>query len=230
MKILVIDNNIDRDCWGSKDLCRLAQLAAGATVYVRRAPENDLPKSPDEFDRIIVSGSKTSALADEPWIENLFAFIRRAVELKKPYLGVCYGHQALVRALGGSKEHVRVAATAEFGWTKIQLSSETSPLTQNLPNQFYSFSAHFEEVSHLPRGMKTLAYSEDCAIQACQLESLPIFGIQFHPEKGLEETTKILKDRKALKSPPVLLNPTRSLKLYNPELGKTLFQNFLQVS
>jgi GMP synthase-like glutamine amidotransferase len=228
MKILIIDNTIDVDCWGSKDLCHLAQLAPNPTIYVRRAPQQDLPKSPSAYDAIIVSGSKTSAMADEPWIDQLLEFIKKAIALKKPFLGVCYGHQALVRAVGGNKSFVRKAATAEFGWTQINVT-EPSSLLRGMPDSFYTFSAHFEEVAELPRGMRQLATSEDCSIQACQLEKLPIFGIQFHPEKSIAEAEKILLERKKKGTPAVLLNPTRSKELYNPQLGEALFKNFLQV-
>jgi GMP synthase (glutamine-hydrolysing) len=227
MKILIIDNNIDLDCWGSQDLCRMAKLASKATVFVRRAPQGDLPKDPADFDRIVVSGSKTSVLEDAPWVSQLLDFIKKAVDQRKPFLGICYGHQMLSRALGG-KDSVRKADTAEFGWTEIQVI-EPSPLMKNVPSTFYSFSAHYDEVSQLPKGMRNLAHSEACQVQACQLEQFPIFGIQFHPEKNMTEAKKILVERKLKKDPQVLLNPNRSEDLYDPKLGETLFKNFLEV-
>ena len=227
MKILIIDNNIDRDCWGSQDLVRLAASDAAHTVHVRRAPHQDLPKNPSPFDRIIISGSKTSALEDAPWIDLLLEFIRKVIKQRKPYLGICYGHQALVRAIGG-KDSVRKGQTPEFGWTSIQIEQPSS-LFRGLPRSFFSFSAHFEEVGKLPAGMTSLAHSKDCGIHACQLESLPIFGIQFHPEKNQTEAETILKERKKLKTPAQLLNASRTQELYNPEIGKTIFRNFLGV-
>jgi GMP synthase (glutamine-hydrolysing) len=187
-----------------------------------------LPKDPAGFDKIIVSGSKTSALEDAPWIEQLHEFIRRAIDLNKPFLGVCYGHQSLVRAISRSRDYVRLAASAEFGWTEIHLTEAQSPLLKNIPSSFYSFSAHFEEASALPAGLKKLAYSDACGIQACQLENSPVFGIQFHPEKNLDEGNKILSEKKKTKQPPVLLNSDQGKKLYDPKLGETLFRNFLQ--
>src|SRR4051794_34358272 len=117
VKILIVDNTVERDSWGSPELCRLSRLAAGAWIHVRRAPERDLPASPAGFDRIILSGSKTSALAEAPWIEKLFEFIRSAIDLHIPFLGVCYGQQALARALGGMHS-VRKSAEPEFGWSE----------------------------------------------------------------------------------------------------------------
>ncbi len=203
-RILIIDNNRDPDCWGAADLRRMASLLDGATLYTRRAPEDDLPASPDPFDQVIVSGSKTSAMEDAPWVFKLHDFIRRTLDAGKPFLGVCYGHQSLVRALGG-KETVRKAAQSEYGWTSIEVV-ESSPLMEGLSRSFYTYSSHEDEVASLPSGLKRLARSSACEIQACQLEGRPVFGIQFHPEKRLEKE-----------------------KLYDPKVGETLFRNFLSL-
>jgi GMP synthase (glutamine-hydrolysing) len=227
MRVLIIDNTMDPTSWGSRELVRFGKLAPGATIHVRRAPHDDLPKSPEGWDRIIVSGSRTSAMEDAPWIERLHEFIRRSVDAKKPFLGVCYGHQSLVRALGG-REHVRLAAEAEYGWTQIELL-EDSPLTRGIPRRFHSFSAHFEEVSSLPPGMKKLASSADCEIQACQVGNHPVFGIQFHPEKDIVDAKKTFEERRKKGTPKRLLHPNESEKLYMPEIGETLFTNFFRL-
>src|SRR4051812_10159040 len=109
------------ESWGATELVRYARSVDGATVHVRRAPHGDLPADPAGFDAIVVSGSKTSANKSEPWVQELLAFIRRSVELQKPFLGVCYGHQMLNRALSGDR-CVRRAERGEFGWTKIRLT------------------------------------------------------------------------------------------------------------
>ncbi len=227
MRVLIIDNTIDPHCWGSYELAKYGKLAPGATLHVRRAPHDDLPKSPEGWDRIIVSGSKTSAMEDAPWIERLLEFIRRTVDMKKPYLGVCYGHQSLVRALGG-RERVRLAAQSEHGWTKIKLH-EDSALTKGLNREFYSFSSHYDEVHSLPQGMKRLASSQDCEIQACQLESLPVFGIQFHPEKSAEDAKKSFQEYRKKGAPKRLLHADETDKLFQVEIGDTLFGNFFQL-
>jgi GMP synthase (glutamine-hydrolysing) len=226
MKILIIDNTIDPSSRGSKDLRRLAHVAQGSTVVTRRAPDRDLPKTARGFDRIILSGSKTSALEDAPWISELHELVRDALNEKIPFLGVCYGHQTLVRVLG-EKNLCRRAEVAEVGWTEIELIGE-SPLLRGLPKKFFSFSSHFEEVGNLPPGMKNLARSEDCSIQACQLESRPVYGIQFHPEKDVEEADKIFAEKKKLNHPKNLLHPGKSKTLYNPLIGEQIFKNFLE--
>lgn len=227
MEILIIDNTIDRDCWGSEELRRLVRMKTGITLHVRRAPQHDLPENPAPYDGIIVSGSKTSILDQAPWINELEIFIRSAVEQGKPYLGVCYGHQILVRSLAGM-DAVGKSSTPEIGWSQIQLIAD-SPLTQGLPRTFYTFSSHFEEVRKLPSGMKCLANSKDCQIQAYQLENQPIYGIQFHPEKLPADAERTLQRRKKEGTPKTLLNPTRGLELYNSRIGETIFKNFLEM-
>jgi GMP synthase-like glutamine amidotransferase len=103
MKILIIDNNIDPPYWGSHDLkTAVQQVAPSAQVMVRRGPQQDFNLNFSEFDKLVISGSKTSCLEKGPWIEALDEFVLRIIQAKKPLLGVCYGHQTLNRVLGGS--------------------------------------------------------------------------------------------------------------------------------
>jgi GMP synthase-like glutamine amidotransferase len=227
MKILIIDNNIVKDSWGCENLRQFARKVPGATVAVRRAPQDDLPASPRDFDRIVVSGSLTGAVDDAPWIDHLLEFIRRAVEAKKPYLGVCYGHQMLARALGG-KAAVRRAARAEFGWTRIIVKGK-SPILNGLPSEFYSFSSHQDEVAAVPAGARVVAESDRCAVQSFLMEDAPAFGIQFHPEKLLPECERAFVNWKKDFKPRDTLQPTRGKSLYEPKIGETIFRNFFEL-
>ena len=196
------------------------------TTWVRRAPQGDLPRNLRRFDRVIVSGSKTDAIEQASWIDRLLDLIREAVAVKIPYLGVCFGHQMLARALG-EVTGLRKSQRPEYGWVEVR-NLEQSPLTRDLPRQFYSFAAHFDEVSVVPAGFRVLANSECCSVQACQLANLPVYGIQFHPEKNLEEGEKILQVRDDMQVPKELLNRHRGHLLYNPDVGRILIRNFLQ--
>jgi GMP synthase (glutamine-hydrolysing) len=230
MQILIIDNNIDHDSWGATDLRRMTRLGGDATIHVRRAPQEDLPKEPHAFDRIIVSGSKTSVEERAPWIEKLDAFIRRAVDRSTPLLGVCYGHQALARALGGER-HVRKAERGEFGWVTIELTGQArgNPLFKGLGSSFHSFEWHNDEVSELPKGMRLLARSETCPIQACELENKPVYGVQFHPERALEEAEKSLAKRFKENPKAAFVNRQHGKKLFDAQVGETIFKNFLSL-
>jgi GMP synthase (glutamine-hydrolysing) len=228
MQILVIDNNIDPDSWGAPELCALARLAQGATIHVRRAPQEDLPRDARAFDRIVLSGSKTDANEQAPWISRLDEFIRSAVSARKAVFGICYGHQTIARALGGL-ESVRRADEGERGWAEVHLTDEgaSNPLMSGLPRSFHTFQWHQDEVHRLPRGMKLLARSEICPIQAFQLEGHPVFGVQFHPERSLERAQGSFAKRRAIDPKCKFINEKRGHELYDASIGETLFRNFL---
>lgn len=226
MKVLVVDNNLDLDCWGSADLKRFVTAHPDATAVVRRGPHNDLPRDARGFDRMILSGSRTSCLEAGEWISRLDHLIRETLDAGKPILGVCYGHQALNRVLGG-REILRRGTTPEFGWSEIEVLAE-SPLFAGLPKRFHSYSSHWEEVSELPKGMRLLARSAACAIQACQLGEKPVFGIQFHPEKSLPEAKKSLAEKVRKKETQGLLRAKESDRLFDAAVGDRIFGNFLR--
>jgi GMP synthase (glutamine-hydrolysing) len=215
MRILIIDNNIDPDCWGAEELRAFARQVPGATVETRRGPQGDLPETLEAYDRIVVSGSKTRISEKAPWVEKELDFIRRALDLNKPYLGVCYGHQMLARAVTG-EQAVGIARLGEVGWTKIEVTAD-SKLFEGLPREFYSYSSHYDEVKEVPRGFRNLAHSQACGVQAMQLGDRPVYGIQFHPEKIRPEPQKTL-------------NASRQKTLYDPKVGERIFGNFFSTA
>ena len=228
MKVLVIDNTRDPDSWGCADLRSFVTKSPDRTAFVRRSPEGDLPDSIRGFDRVILSGSRTSWLEEGPWISRLDELLREAIREGRPILGVCYGHQSLNRALGGQRV-LRRAERGEFGWTEIEIV-ERAPLFEGLPDRFWSFSSHYEEVAELPKGMRLLARSAGCPIQACRLEDLPVYGIQFHPEKNLDSAERSIAKWKHDDRRGRISREKDGRKLYDPSVGERIFGNFLSGS
>lgn len=240
MNLLIVDNNLTPSYFGAPNLRRWlhgpgtdsarksAATTSPITLHVRRGPDHDLPaRLVKNFDGMVISGSRTSALETAPWIEQLHALIREAVAENIPTLGVCYGHQAIARALGGLTA-VRKADRPEIGWTRIDIRTDNA-LFRGLPSTIYSFSSHFEEVAQVPRGAVLLGHSEACAVQAFQIESKPIFGIQFHPEKSIDDAEYIFKIYREMGRRSMLLGEKDSRKRYDASLPQTLFGNFLKL-
>jgi GMP synthase-like glutamine amidotransferase len=225
MKILIVDNNMDQDCWGAHDIRTLTSSYSSAEIVVRRGPSDDLPNSIKEFDRMIISGSRSSCLHKAPWVEHLDYLIKEFANHHKPILGICYGHQSICRALAGSK-HLNSSKTPEYGWTQIQVL-KPNPLFNGLPKSFYSYSSHYEEISSLPDHFDLLASSKNCVVQAYQVRNQAIYGFQFHPEKSLEDGSRSLMSRLKRKELTGLLHPLEGKKYFDPKVGQILFQNFL---
>ncbi|MCL2309189.1 MAG: aminodeoxychorismate/anthranilate synthase component II [Proteobacteria bacterium] len=98
-----------------------------------------------------------------------------------PLLGVCLGHQAIAEAFGGK---VGAAGTIVHG-KKSRLRHSGHPLFSGLPETFDVGRYHSLAVQHLPEAFDAIATGVDDLIMALAHRSLPIYGVQFHPESIL---------------------------------------------
>jgi anthranilate synthase component II len=104
---------------------------------------------------------------------------------KVPLLGVCLGHQAIGYAFGGK---VVRAKKVMHGKTD-RLSTEATGVFRNLPTAFDVARYHslVVEESSLPPELEVTAKSSDGEIMGLRHRSLPIEGVQFHPESVASE-------------------------------------------
>ncbi len=113
-----------------------------------------------------------------------------------PVLGICYGMQAMVHALGG---RVEGAEAGEFGRTPLELSNGGGRLLRGLPKQQQCWMSHRDCVFKAPPGFVPLASSPGSPVAACENPERGLYGIQFHPEVvhtpyGTEILTRFLRD------------------------------------
>ena len=104
---------------------------------------------------------------------------------KVPILGVCLGHQSIGAAFGG-----RIVRAKEL------MHGKTSTITTNgegvfagLPKQFTVNRYHSLAIEResLPEALEITAWTDDGEIMGIRHQSLPIEGVQFHPESILTE-------------------------------------------
>ncbi len=140
-----------------------------------------------EHDGLLLSGSELSAAGETERDAELCTLIRGFADAGKPILGLCYGEQMVARALGG---RCRRAAVPEFGWKRV--TTRPNPLFKDL-DDLIPIHSHYDEVCDLPPDFETIAWTDDCAIQAFQVRDRPIWGVQFHPEMSFDEGQRMMR-------------------------------------
>lgn len=146
----------------------------------------DILRSDPSIKGIIISGGPSSISdADAPsYNTDLFS-------VGKPLLGICYGVQLLTRAFGGK---VGCAGVREDGQDEITVDTN-SPIFHGLSNKEKVLLTHGDSITEAGPHLKVTARSSAHIIAAVQHESLPLFGVQFHPEVELTENgVQILKN------------------------------------
>ncbi|MFD1174691.1 anthranilate synthase component II [Oceanobacillus picturae] len=113
---------------------------------------------------------------------------------KIPILGICLGHQAIAEALGGS---LRKAKQMKHGKTSL-ITHQNSRLFHNLsqPLEVMRYHSYVVEKNTLPHVFEITAESlEDGEIMAMKHQSLPLYGVQFHPESiGTTEGRNVIRN------------------------------------
>ena len=160
-----------------------------------------LPELSDDFDALIlcggsdvhpsrfgeeIDGSRNIDLARDA-IE--FELFKRFLSEKKPILGICRGHQLINIALGGSlhqdipeaEKHISKDGMAQMHYV---VSEGDSFLRELYGKEYPVNSSHHQAISKLGKGLRSIAHSRDDGYsEAIIHELLPIFGVQWHPER-----------------------------------------------
>jgi anthranilate synthase component 2 len=111
--------------------------------------------------------------------------VAACAEAQKPLLGICLGHQAIAQHFGGRIER---AGRVMHGKTSPMLHDATG-LFAALPSPFVAARYHSLIVApeSLPDCLLVNARAEDETIQGLRHRTLPIHGVQFHPESVVSE-------------------------------------------
>lgn len=155
-----------------------------------------LPQSVAEYDGLLLSGGGDiepkyygeeidgSTRIDPERDVMEFSMLDTFVRAGKPVLGICRGHQLINVFFGGSLYQ----DIAESGWhtgEKIHaISTENGSILRALYGASFPVnSSHHQAVKKLGNGLRVTALWEDTYAEAIEHTSLPIIGVQWHPER-----------------------------------------------
>lgn len=175
MRILVVDNY---DSFVFNLVQYLGQL--GAECVVKR---NDEVKASDAdgFDGVLISPGP--GVPEEAGIS--MEMIKYCAEKKIPLFGVCLGHQAIAAVFGGT---VSRAPELLHGKTS-QVHHKESGVFKELPSPFTATRYHSLAVERdsVPDVLEITGATESGIVMGLKHKTLPIEGVQFHPESVLTE-------------------------------------------
>jgi para-aminobenzoate synthetase component 2 len=174
-KILVIDNY---DSFVFNLVQYLQQLGAECTVV-----RNDAIKvgEADKYDGVLISPGPGTPESAGVSVE----LVKYCADKKIPLLGVCLGHQAIAVAYGST---VSRAPELLHGKTSV-VTHQAKSVLENIPSPFTATRYHSLAVERntLPNELEVTGATESGVVMAVQHKTLPICGVQFHPESVLTE-------------------------------------------
>ncbi|MBO9317874.1 aminodeoxychorismate/anthranilate synthase component II [Chloroflexus sp. MS-CIW-1] len=179
MRVLLIDNYDSFTYNLYQYLCEL-----GAEVEVVRNDQITVTEVAQRHpDRIVISpGPCTPAEA------GISVEVIRQLGSHIPILGVCLGHQAIGAAYGGTVVRAPMV-----------MHGKLSPIYHNAQGVFAGLPSPFQATRYhslvvrredLPAELEITAWTEDGIIMGLRHRSLPVEGVQFHPESIMTEHGK----------------------------------------
>jgi GMP synthase (glutamine-hydrolysing) len=96
-----------------------------------------------------------------------------------PTFGMCYGFQAMARALGGVVDHTN---TREYGRTALSVADTASTLFDGSPAEQTVWMSHGDSVVAAPEGFKVTASTAGTPVAAFEDDARKLYGVQHHPE------------------------------------------------
>jgi anthranilate synthase component II len=167
--ILVIDN-YDSFTWNLVHYL----LELGAKVEVVRNDDMSAGQA-------LSSGAQAFLISPGPKTPNeagvSLELVAACAKAGKPLLGVCLGHQAIGQHFGGT-----VARGGLMHGKTSPVSHDGTGLFEGLPSPFTATRYHSLIVENIPESLVVNATSDDGHVMGFRHATLPIHGVQFHPE------------------------------------------------
>jgi len=174
-RVLAINNYLSEDRF---DRLKASLTSKGVRVTVA-GPRDCSATKFNGYDGVVLSGSPD--MLSEQRIQEKYAVEIEAIRgTNVPLLGICFGLQ-LIGCAFGSKVVKNGPMIKEYVDTQVL---RPDPLFSGLPSTIRVFESHEEVVKPLPENFVLLAKSPSSPIAAVRHSSLPIRGLQFHPERN----------------------------------------------
>ncbi len=111
------------------------------------------------------------------------------VKAGRPVFGICRGVQMINVFFGGTLRQDIPGHNQIEGKDRLHGSHTVDPLLISLYGESFTVnSSHHQAVDRLGMGLKAVQWASDGTVEAVRHETLPVFGVQWHPERLREPT------------------------------------------
>jgi GMP synthase-like glutamine amidotransferase len=150
--------------------------ASTSSTTVRLTDGEALP-DPTTLEAILITGSAAGVYDDLDWIAPLERFVRAAYEAKIPMVGICFGHQLIAQALGGT------VRKSEKGWGIGCHVYDIVPGNGAIDGETIAIAAsHQDQVIEPPAGATTILHSTFAPHAGILYGNGAALSVQPHPE------------------------------------------------
>jgi len=185
--IAVVRNEIDPDRTYHCDAIAGALESTPVTVHELDYPAGERPDL-ESVDGLVLSGSTVGVYdaPEEPWIDDETSLVETVIEQRLPTLGICFGHQLVNVALGGTVE------ARESTCRPVDAELDDEPLFSGCSSVVPA--VHGDYVTAVGEDLEVVASTDYYPAYATRHREAPLWTVQFHPELTEAHRERLVAD------------------------------------
>jgi len=152
-----------------------------AEVEIVSIPNGDALPDPDKVEAILITGAAAGVYDGLDWISPLEDFVRAAYANKTPMVGICFGHQLIAQALGGT------VRKSEKGWGIGRHVYRVTEENEVVDGEEVAIAcSHQDQVIEAPSDAQTILSSDFTPHAGLLYANGTTLSVQPHPEFDVE--------------------------------------------